>query len=188
MVQPGSAAVTSAGCSARCGAPDPAWLCAAAVTGRGAPGRYGAANSTGTAALAAAAVTARGLPGRYGAANSTGSSAVTVPPGGIPATCDGAGVLTPAPSTRTVSGPAGSDASLTTSPRMIWRGRATVPANRSVEVTEVMRISSSSHANHRSNRPDLRPIRPGSRAGQASERPAEALERNVSITLFETTL
>src|ERR1700748_2032301 len=122
MVQPGSAAVTSAGCSARCGAPDPAWLCAAAVTGRG-------------------------LPGRYGAANSTGTSAVTVPPGGIPATCDGAGVVTPAPSTRTVNGPAGSDATLITLTWMIWRARAVVPANRSVESTEVMRIPQSSHVN-----------------------------------------
>src|ERR1700761_602292 len=114
MVQPGSAAVTWAASSARCGAPGPPWLSAAAVTGRG-------------------------LPGRYGAANSTGTSAVTAPPGGIPATGDGAGVVTPAPSTRTVSDPAGSDASLTTLTWMIWRGRAVVPANRSVGVTEGMR-------------------------------------------------
>src|ERR1700742_5286102 len=103
MVQPGSAAVTSAGCSARCGAPDPAWLCAAAAAGRG-------------------------LPGRYGAANSTGTSAVTVPPGGIPATCDGAGVVTPAPSTRTVNGPAGSGARLITLAWVVWGGAAGGPA------------------------------------------------------------
>src|ERR1700761_2629361 len=115
MVQPGSAAATWAGNSDRCGAPVPPSGCAAAVTGRG-------------------------LPGRYGAATSPGTSTGTVPPGGTPATCDGAGVVPPAPSTRTVNGPAGSDASLITLTWMIWRGRAGVPANRSVESTEVMRI------------------------------------------------
>src|ERR1700744_3331073 len=115
MVQPGSAAATWAGNSDRCGAPVPPSVCPAAGSGRG-------------------------LPGRYGAATSTGTPAVAVPPGGIPATCDGAGVVTPAPSTRTVNGPAGSDASLITLTWMIWRGRAVVPANRSVESAEVMRI------------------------------------------------
>ena len=134
MVQPASAAVTSA---SRC-ATGPA--CARAPARR----------APGAATTAAAAVTQRELPAWQGAANSTGTSAVSVPPGSGAVTRAGSGVRTPGPSTRTsiavpapVTRPGSSLASATW---MICSGRWVVPANKSVDVTPVIRISPSSHA------------------------------------------
>ena len=79
------------------------------------------------------------------------------------------GVVTPAPSTRTCMAPVGSDASLATLTWMICRGRAALPANSSVEMTAVIRIGSSFHANRCSN------TRAGPRSGRVpSGRPVLA--------------
>ena len=109
MVQPASAAVTSASSRARL----------VALPGASGPPVPGVA--------AAAAVTRRRLPLWYGAANCTGTSAVRVPPGARPVTRTGSGVLTPGPSTRTSTGTRGSviapGPSLTSVTRIICRGR-----------------------------------------------------------------
>ena len=83
-------------------------------------------------------------PGTCGAATATPTSAVRSPPGSGTGTLTGRGVLTPGPSTRTVTGvplarirPAPALASVT---RMTCSGCATVPANRSVEVTLLIRM------------------------------------------------
>src|SRR5579875_359209 len=118
MVQPVSAAVTSA-CS---------WT------------RSGSGPS-----VSAVTVTGRARPGSYGAANSTPTSISVVSPGGIPPARAGAGVVTPAPSIRTLtsaSARAGPGLPVTTVTRMTWSGRWAEPVNRSVDATPVIRMPS----------------------------------------------
>ena len=116
MVQPVSATLIPAACSAR-----PPWPSAIAVTWRGLPAAAGAAMSTPTSATCSA-------PGSRSSRTGTG-------------------VLTPGPSTRTVTGPpaapgrAGRSSSTVT--WMICRGCAAVPPNRSVPATLVIRMAPS---------------------------------------------
>src|SRR6202012_4555830 len=87
----------------------------------------------------------------------TPPSATTVSPGGPAVTRDGAGVATPAPSTRTLTSLPASAASLATLTPTTCRAWRLLPTNRSVEVTPVIRIPSSSHASRSPNRPDGAP-------------------------------
>ncbi len=120
MVQPVSATVIPAGSSARAVLP--------AVP----------------AVASAIAVTCRLLPGECGAATATGTSAARSAPGSGSGTVTGWGVLTPGPSTRTVITPPGGPASASIT-RISCSGRLTVPANRSVEATWLIRMATSSH-------------------------------------------
>ena len=93
----------------------------------------------------AIAVTWRGLPAARGAAMSTPTSATCSAPGCARSSRAGAGVLTPGPSTRTVTGAlAGAGCggrSSSTVTRTICSGCATVPPNRSVPATLVIRMA-----------------------------------------------
>ncbi len=120
MVQPGSATLIVATCSAR-----PPGNSAMAVTWRGLPTAAGAAMSTPTSATCSA-------PGR--ARSSRARSSRT-----------GAGVLTPGPATRTVTGALAGAGRGGRSPRTVTRticsGCAAVPPNRSVPATLVIRMA-----------------------------------------------
>ncbi len=98
--------------------------------------------------LSAMTVTCSGVPGVCGAATSTPTSTSSCWPGPGPVTTAGCGVVTAGPSTRTVTGAAGWPLPAP-SPEIVTRtiasGRAAVPPNRSVEVTPVIRMPSSSH-------------------------------------------
>ena len=115
MVQPGSATLIVATCSAR------------------PPGN------------SAMAVTWRGLPTAAGAAMSTPTSATCSAPGRGRSSRTGAGVLTPGPATRTVTGALPGAGRVARSPRTVTRticsGCATVPPNRSVPATLVIRMA-----------------------------------------------
>ena len=107
-----------------------------------------ACSARGASRLSATTVTCSGPPGACGAATSTPTSTWSCSPGPGPGTTAGCGVVTAGPSTRTVTGavgwplPAPSPEIVT---RTIASGRAAVPPNRSVEVTSVIRMPSSSH-------------------------------------------
>src|SRR6266568_7310823 len=111
MVQPGSATVITAPRSAR------------------------------SSSRSAMTVTGSLLPGRWGAAMATGTSASRSPPvpRSAPSPQNGTGVLTPGPSTRTVTGPG--PARVT---RTICSGRSGVPPNSRFDSAPVMRMHSSS--------------------------------------------
>ncbi len=108
--------------------------------------RIRAASSARPPGPSAMAVTWRGLPGAAGAAMSTPTSATCSAPG-CRSSRTGSGVLTPGPSTRTVtgtpSGPAGGGRSSSTVTWIICRGCAALPPNRSVPVTLVIRMAPS---------------------------------------------
>ena len=93
------------------------------------------------------AVTWRGLPAVRGAAMSTPTSATCSVPGWARSSRTGAGVLTPGPSTRTVTGTlAGAECggrSSSTVTRTICSGCPALPPNRSVPATLVIRMAPS---------------------------------------------
>jgi hypothetical protein len=129
MVQPVSATLISAACSARL----------PVVPDRGVLPASGSRS--------AIAVTWRGLPGAAGAAMSTPTSATCSAPGGARSSRTGTGVPTPGPSTRTVTGalagPGCGGRSSSTVTRTICSGCPAVPPKRSVPATLVIRMAPS---------------------------------------------
>ena len=131
----------------------------------------------------------------------TATSATTVSPDGPATTRDGAGVVTPAPFTRTLTSLPVSAASLARLTRTTCNGRRALPVNSSVEVTPVIRIPSSSHPHRPPNRPDHHPVPPpgpglpATRPHPADPAPGDlapalglgepAFERNVSMRLWK---
>src|SRR5215469_9817326 len=128
MVQPGSAVVIVAASSAR---DKVAWPAVGPVVSAG----------TGPSAMT---VTWQGLPDVCGAATSMPTSATTRSPGAGQLTSVGAGVATAGPSTRTLTCPGTAPVASGPSPSSVTRtiasGRATVPPNKSVEVTPLIRM------------------------------------------------
>src|SRR5262249_39328620 len=128
MVQPGSAVVIVAASSAR-----------DVVAGR--PTDPVVSAGTGTSAMTG---TWQGLAAVCGAATSTPAPASTRSPGARPPTTAGGGVATPGPSTRTPACPGPAPMASGPPPgrvtRTIASGRPTVPPNRSVEATPLIRM------------------------------------------------